>query len=214
MQLDCPLVDAEVAGDLLVELASHDMAEHFEFARGQCREARAQFALVGTGLAFPRVAGQGTFTAAISRAFGARFSRKSSAPSRMARTLEGMSPWPVRKRMGRDSRLRQRRLQLEAVHARHLHIGEHTARRILGFALGEKLRSPTRTSSPRSRSPSTAARSRRERARRRRRYERWVRSRSFCGGLRSGAILVPLTLTVPAHSPLGVATPSGQAMFR
>ena len=36
--------------------------------------------------------------------------------------------------------LRERRLQLEAVHAGHLHIGEHAARRILGFARGEELR--------------------------------------------------------------------------
>jgi hypothetical protein len=44
----------------------------------------------------------------MSSSFGASFSKKSIAPSRIACTVERMLPWPVRKMMGSAFRVRAR----------------------------------------------------------------------------------------------------------
>jgi hypothetical protein len=59
--------------------------------------------------------------------------RKSTAPALIARTVEGMSPWPVMKTIG--GRLPARTgLQVEAVDVRKLHV-EHEAAGTSGFGM-------------------------------------------------------------------------------
>ncbi len=59
------------------------------------------------------------------------WSRTPCAPSFIARTDMGMSPWPVMKMIGNlDFRIAQFALKIEAAQARHSHIEDETGRRI------------------------------------------------------------------------------------
>ena len=72
--------------------------------------------------------------AARSRCRSTGLVRKSTAPAFIARTLAGMSPWPVRKTTGTRARVADESLlQLETIDARHVEIEHETGGHIVVF---------------------------------------------------------------------------------
>lgn len=101
MQFHGSLVDTEIGGNLLVQFALHHMGEYFQFSFAERIESCSEFTLRARDSRSLVSRARERLTASRIFSFAARFSRKSSAPPLMARTVEGMSPWPVRKRIGR-----------------------------------------------------------------------------------------------------------------
>ena len=101
MNLDGLLDGAEIAGNLLVEPSGDNMRQHFAFARGQVanlRLDRFQFGLKPADLASLASARRCASNKSVSLT---GLVRKSIAPAFMARTLVGISPFPVMNMTGR-----------------------------------------------------------------------------------------------------------------
>jgi hypothetical protein len=128
------LVDAESGGDLLVQPALHDMAEHFEFPFAERVEARAQLTLPGA-----LIASEGTFHR-IDQLFFRRalFQEILRTTAHRAHGRGDVALAREEKSRQRIASPRERRLQIESVHFGHLQISHHTTRRI-GVALREKV---------------------------------------------------------------------------
>ena len=102
VELDGLFDRAEIVGNLLVEPPGDNVRKHFAFARGQGRDLRLR------SMPVRRRTCRDLVSCSSARAMAANKSlsltglvRKSMAPAFMARTLVGMSPFPVMKMTGR-----------------------------------------------------------------------------------------------------------------
>src|SRR6516164_9645685 len=93
----------EVVGDLLVGKSSHQSLEDVTLAVRRCREAGLDTAALGPTLliSIPRSSADRTDASRTSSSKG--FSRKSTAPSLIASTASGISPWAVMTMTGTGS---------------------------------------------------------------------------------------------------------------
>src|SRR6516164_4896187 len=93
----------EVVGDLLVGKSSHQSLEDVTLAVRRCREAGLDTAALGPTLliSIPRSSADRTDASRTSSSKG--FSRKSTAPSLIASTASGISPWAVMTITGTES---------------------------------------------------------------------------------------------------------------
>jgi hypothetical protein len=102
------LVDAEVAGDLLVQAPAQDMAEHLALSRTDALETQPQGLPLEPLFARLLVASQGLSHGVEKNLQLHRLLQEVFRPARIARTTEAVSAWPVRKRMGRAFGIRPR----------------------------------------------------------------------------------------------------------
>jgi hypothetical protein len=100
MDLDGPLVNFEVAGDLLVEPAAQDVAEDLAFASTERGEACAKLLPAGPLVAVLRVAHQRPTQGLEQQLLRRRLFKNVLGPARIARTVDAVSACPVRKRTG------------------------------------------------------------------------------------------------------------------